>query len=75
MSREPSKSTGGMQHSKALKTDKMLRASCRATKAEGATKRAARSNNLTANFAVLAKPNEEQQHKEVTRGDDGGGLH
>ena len=75
MSRRPSKGMGGTQYAKPLKTKRTWRASRRATKAEGATKRAARSNNLTANFAVLAEPNVEQQHKDVTRGDEGGGRH
>ena len=47
----------------------------KATKAESATRNAARRHNWTANFAMLAKSNAEQQHKDVTRGDEGGGRH
>ncbi len=50
---------GGMQHSKELKIKRKWRASRRATKAGGATMRAARSSNFTANIVVTAKPNAE----------------
>ncbi len=75
MSRGPSKSTGGAQHSKALNTKRTWRASRRAAKTEGATKRAARSSNFTTNIVVTAKHNAEQRHNGTAQGDEGGGRH